>query len=86
MRKLCVQVVESSGKLLGKVGSLCTGFATTKHLGDKSRDLCHSFSQRLPTDFHSKTTVVTTVYWLVLPTIHTTYKSKQKIKLNLYSY
>ena len=86
MRNTCGKIVECAGKVLGKVGSLYTFSITHQSHGDKSKDFYPTFTRQLPTDFHSKITVVTTVFWIVLPTIHTTYKDKRKKNTYLFSY
>jgi hypothetical protein len=86
MRKVCAQAVESAGKLVGKLQDLCTGVVATTGLGDKTRDLYRSFKHALRPATHSKNLVFVSVSRQFLPTIHSTYKHKQKNYSKYYSY
>lgn len=86
MRKNCVQLVDTSGKLLGQVICLYTAILQFLVHGDKTSSLYQPFAQVFQSLFHSNFVGFQPVGQQFFPTIHTTYKNKQKSIFNFSSY
>ncbi len=86
MHKVRVQVVESAGKLLGKVADLSTPVRFVMQHGDNPRGLYAVFNELVQGAFHGCFQHFVSLKPIIVPVIHSTYKDKQKSNFKFNSY